>query len=63
MNQLVVSLVVILMPGIIAAIISDKLTSHSKWDSFKFALYSLVLGVLTYAMLQIFVYLYDLFSF
>jgi hypothetical protein len=37
MNQLVVSLVVILMPGIIAAIISDKLTSHSKWDSFKFA--------------------------
>lgn len=31
MNQLVVVLVMILLLGIIAAIISDKLTTHSRW--------------------------------
>ena len=60
MNQLVVVLVVILFPGIIAAIISDKLTTHSKWDSFKFGLYAFTLGVLTYATLQMGVYAIDM---
>lgn len=52
MSQLVVTLIVIMLPGIIAAIISDKITFHAKWDSFKFGLYSLVLGVLSYGGLQ-----------
>lgn len=52
MNQLAVTLVVLLLPGIIAAIIFDKITSHSKWDAFKFALYSLVLGIFCYSLLQ-----------
>lgn len=52
MNQLAVSLVVILLPGIIAAIVFDKITSHSKWDAFKFGLYSLVLGIICYSALQ-----------
>ncbi len=60
MNQLVVALIVILLPGIIAAIISDKLTTHSKWDSFKFGLYSFMLGVLSYALLQAIVYAIDM---
>ncbi|MBU2887183.1 hypothetical protein KO507_15560 [Gilvimarinus agarilyticus] len=60
MNQLVVVLVMILLPGIIATIISDKLTTHSKWDSFKFGLYAFTLGVLTYATLQLIVYLVDM---
>lgn len=60
MNQLVVVLVMILLPGIISAIISDKLTTHSKWDSFKFSLYAFTLGVLTYASLQLIVYLIDM---
>lgn len=49
----------ILMPGIVAAIIADKITSHSKWDSFKFVLYSLMLGVMSYALLQILLYFHD----
>ena len=62
MTQLVVSIVVILLPGIIATIISDKLTSHSKWDAFKFGLYALVLGVFSYGILQFLVYVYNVFK-
>lgn len=59
MNQLVIVIIVILLPGVIATIISDKLTSHSKWDSFKFCMYSLTLGIFAYVLLQVAVYLYD----
>lgn len=52
MSQLLVTLVVILFPGILSAIIYDKITTHSKWDSFKFSLYSLVLGIFSYSFLQ-----------
>ncbi|MEZ8122786.1 hypothetical protein ACED30_25275 [Vibrio splendidus] len=62
MNQLVVSLIVILMPGIMATIICDKLTNHSKWDSFKFGLYSLTLGMACYVCLQALTYVYDVFN-
>ncbi len=62
MNQLVVSLIVVLMPGIIATIICDKLTNHSKWDSFKFGLYSLTLGMACYALLQVCVYVSNVWS-
>jgi hypothetical protein len=61
MNKLVVTIIIILLPGIIATIISDKLTYHSKWDSFKYGLYSLILGFFTYVFLQILVYIYDIF--
>jgi hypothetical protein len=60
MNQLVVSLIVILLPGIIATIISDKVAAHSKWDSFKFSLYSLILGIISYAFLQLIYYSWDI---
>ena len=53
MNQLVVTLAIILLPGIVAAVISDKITVHSKWTPFKFVLYAFVLGVFSYALLQI----------
>ena len=53
MNQLVVTLIFILLPGIVAAVIMDKLVFHPKWDSFKFILYSLLLGVLSYMALQV----------
>ena len=60
MNQLVVTLIVILLPGIIAAVISDKITVHSKWNTFKFSLYAFVLGVMSYAALQLIYYSYDI---
>ena len=62
MNQFVVTLVVILIPGIIAAIISDKITVHSKWNAFKFGLYAMILGLSAYAGLQLFFYVVDLFK-
>jgi len=59
MNQFVVTLIVILIPGIIAAVICDKITVHSKWNSFKFSLYALILGLFAYAGLQIIFYAWD----
>lgn len=59
MNQLAITVVVILLPGIIATVICDKITVHSKWDAFKYGLYSFVLGVFTYALLQLFFYAFD----
>jgi len=56
MSQLVIVVIVVLLPGILAASIADKLTVHSAWDSFKFPLYALLLGVLTYSLLQLLVY-------
>ena len=63
MSKLVVVLVLLLLPGIFATVISDKLTHHSKWDSFKYTLYALVLGVFTCTIVQIGVYAYDIYSY
>lgn len=59
MDQLLVTLIVILVPGIIAAVICDKITVHSKWNSFKFSLYALILGLIAYAGLQLIYYVID----
>jgi hypothetical protein len=60
MNQLMVTIIIILIPGIISTVISDKLTVHSRWDSFKYGLYSLVLGIFSYSSLQVAIYLIDI---
>jgi len=60
MNQLVVTLIVILMPGIIANVICDKITHHSKWTAFKFSLYATVLGMISYGVLQVIYYIIDI---
>jgi hypothetical protein len=60
MNEIIFAIIVTLIPGIIATIISDKLTNHSKWNSFKFSLYAFVLGIMAYVFLQITVYIYDI---
>lgn len=62
MNQLLVTLIIILLPGILATVICDKIIVHSKWTSFKFSLYSLILGIFTYSILQILVFINDLIS-
>lgn len=59
MSQLLIVVIVVLLPGILATSIADKLTIHSPWDSFKYPLYALVLGVLTYSLLQILIYGWD----
>ena len=63
MNQLIVSLIVIFLPGIIAVVICDKVIAHSKWTSFKYGLYAFVLGISSYLALQLLYYVRDLSSF
>jgi len=62
MNQLFVIVAIIFFPGVIATIIVDKLTVHSKWDTFKFSLYSFVFGICSYAILQILFYIWSIIS-
>ena len=50
------------MPGIIANVICDKITVHSKWSSFKFSLYAFVLGMSCYVSLQIIYYALDYYN-
>jgi hypothetical protein len=59
MNQLVVTIIIILLPGIVATVICDKITVHSTWSPFKFSLYAFVLGVFSYAGLQFGYFSYD----
>tara|TARA_R110002050_G_scaffold57423_2_gene128849 strand:- start:9310 stop:9957 length:648 start_codon:yes stop_codon:yes gene_type:complete len=49
-----------MLPGIIAAVIADKLVSHDKWSSFKFGLYAFMLGVSSYALLQVITWFYNI---
>jgi hypothetical protein len=58
MNDLLVVIGVILFPGIVATIITDKIIVHMKsWGSLEYALYSFILGVFAYFFLQCFSWL------
>ncbi|MBC8402932.1 MAG: hypothetical protein H8E14_15710 [Candidatus Marinimicrobia bacterium] len=63
MDQLIITTIIILIPGITATIIYDKLTVHSNWSQFKFGLYSFFLGVLVYFALQIIYWVCDIISY
>jgi hypothetical protein len=61
MNELAIAIGVILFPGLITAVICDKITVHSpKWGSFKYSVYSFIFGVSCYVELQVFAYLWNL---
>lgn len=62
MNQLSIIIIVLLLPGILSTIIADKLTVHSKWDSFKFSLYALVFGLASYSTLQTIIWVCSVFT-
>jgi len=52
-NELAISIGVVLFPGLLATIICDKIASHTpKWRVFKYSVYSFVFGVLCYACVQ-----------
>ena len=59
-NQLLVTLIIIFLPGIIASVVCDKIAIHSKWTSFKFSLYAFVLGIFSYIVLQLLYYVADI---
>jgi hypothetical protein len=53
MNQLAVAIAIVLFPGLIASVICDKVTVHyQRWDIFKYGIYSFVLGLFCYTLLQ-----------
>ena len=60
MNQLVVTLVVILLPGIFATAICDKIARHSQWGWFKYTLSSIILGWISYVTFQIVSFIPDI---
>lgn len=54
MNTLAIAISIVLLPGLIASVICDKLTVHSpRWDAFKYSIYSFLFGILSYCLLQI----------
>ncbi len=52
MNALTISLVAIMIPGVIMALIFNTYTQHKPWDSFRYILMSVVFGILTYLVMQ-----------
>jgi hypothetical protein len=54
MNSLAISISIILLPGLIASVICDKITVRStRWDAFKYSIYSFLFGVLSYGLLEL----------
>jgi hypothetical protein len=52
LSNLTIRIVILLLPGAIATLIVDKTSTHSKWDSFQFVLFSILLGLSSYLVLQ-----------
>lgn len=60
MNELAIAVGVILFPGLITAVICDKITVHTpRWGSFKYSVYSFIFGVSCYIALQGLAYLWN----
>ena len=48
MSELTIKLIIILIPGAIATLIFGKLILHKEWSSFRFVLYSILFGIVSY---------------
>lgn len=53
MSELTIKLIIILIPGAIATLIFGKLIFHREWNSFRFVLYSILFGIVSYIILQL----------
>ena len=53
MSELTIKLIIILIPGAIATLIFGKLILHKEWSSFRFVLYSILFGIVSYLTLQL----------
>lgn len=56
MNPFVTLLVILLIPGIISAVIFEKITQHEKWTWYYFATYTVLFGWFSYAPLYLIYY-------
>lgn len=53
-SELAVKLIILLIPGALAALIVEKLAIHTKWNEFKFIIYAIIFGSLSYLVLGFF---------
>lgn len=51
----------ILFPGIITTMFLDKVIEHKPWNNFRYSLFIVFYGVLSYALLQVFFIIYQCF--
>ncbi|WP_051285323.1 hypothetical protein [Aequorivita capsosiphonis] len=63
MSELTIKLIIILIPGAIATLIFGKLILHKEWSSFRFVLYSILFGIISYLFLQLIINGLNLFYF
>ncbi|HDR0619593.1 TPA: hypothetical protein QBZ60_001280 [Pasteurella multocida] len=60
MDELSIKIIMILFPGIITTMLLDKITEHKPWGNFKYSIFIIFYGVMSYAILQ-FYYIADLY--
>ncbi|HMB55875.1 MAG TPA: hypothetical protein VKM35_01565 [Arenimonas sp.] len=61
-SELAVRLTIMLLPGVVAASVVERLTVHKPWDPFRFGLNSVLLGAASYLVAQIVMLLAMLFG-
>jgi hypothetical protein len=59
-SDVTIRLIVLFIPGAIAAVIVEKLTFHRPWATFPFILYSVLMGSATYIFHQLMFYVWEL---
>ena len=58
LSEFTIRLIIIFVPGVISTLIVGKITSHPKWSKFDFLTYTIVLGILSYLLHQIGIYIW-----
>lgn len=53
MDELSIKIIMILFPGIITTMLLDKITEHKPWNNFKYSIFIIFYGVMSYFIIQI----------
>lgn len=53
MNELTLKLILLIIPGILASLVYNRLTAHKRWSNFEYSFHILLFGVLSYLSLQV----------
>ncbi|OOF67861.1 hypothetical protein [Rodentibacter caecimuris] len=54
MDELSIKIIMILFPGIITTMLLDKITEHKPWNNFKYSIFIIFYGVMSYSILQLY---------
>lgn len=64
-SDIAIKIFILMLPGAAAAVLVDKLTVHKEWKAFRFFINAIILGLLSYLLLQLgwnfSVFIYNLF--